>query len=85
MTLKDWMTAHNCTVRGLAADLGIGHGHAARLRNRAQNPSLLLALKVSAYTRGEVKLHEMIPEHLLPPDSFRTRPEPTASKSPETA
>jgi len=66
MTLKDWMRRNKHTDRSLAAATNIGPTHIARLRLRRTNPSLLVALKVNAYTKGEVKLAELLPPELLP-------------------
>jgi len=60
MELFYWMHKHKVSGRKLAKALGV---HGATLSNIVQNktsPSLLMAMKIAFYTKGQVKFETLL-------------------------
>lgn len=58
MTLKEWMAMANFTDADVAERLGIERSYVTKLRNRQSEPSLGLAARIRALSRGAVSYEE---------------------------
>lgn len=66
MELFSWMKRNRITGKQMAKDLKVSEPTISNVSSKKTSPSLLLALKIKFYTRGEI-----IFEHLLDDDDAK--------------
>jgi transcriptional regulator with XRE-family HTH domain len=91
MDLQTWMTNQKLTDQKLADKLGFTRPYITRVRAGQVNPTLVSALKLVDYSKGEIDIRQLLPISLRPklkrqPKATGTSRKPAASKaSPEPA
>ena len=91
MDLQTWMTSKKLTDQKVADALAVTRPYITRLRAGQVNPTLVQALKVIDYSKGEVDIRQLLPIAYRPkpkrqPKATGTSRKPAAAKaSPEPA
>lgn len=62
MELFIWMKKRRINQRKLAEHIGISEASLSNIVNRKTSPSLLVALQIQSYSKGQVKWEEMLSE-----------------------
>lgn len=66
LSLHDWMQANNIKDTDLANAIGCTRPYISRIRIGDVNISLLMALKIYAFTKQIVPLEQLLPAHARP-------------------
>jgi transcriptional regulator with XRE-family HTH domain len=66
MDLQAWMAAQKITDQKLADAIAVTRPYITRLRAGQVNPTLVSALKIVDYTKGEVDIRQLLPISMRP-------------------
>ena len=64
MELKQYLLDKNLVIAHVAEELGVHRNHLSAIVNKRYPPGKMLAKEIVRFTKGEVRLEDLLPEEL---------------------